>query len=493
MEDSPRQLELRWESSPDGESLATIGGVPLHSRKDPRKEAERFVVSLCRDLDRDPSLRVLLVGTGMGYHLEIPDLLHCSSRLLIFEPHTGLFVHHRKEGHWKRWIDRGFRLLDPESPNIPPPDGSGVSWTIRFFPSYHRLRGLRTLAEKFLAERSQQNEINRSTIQRFLKTWTNNALIRILSDGPLEYLPGNPGPEDSADLPGFQQTNRKNSGAVLYCGAGPELTEELEILIGNPDLRASVFLIGSDSALAPLLSLGLRPDLIFSIDSGRGTLYHLEMARILDERTLSNLSVLSWLPGPRFLSHFFSRIFYYPSSFPVDQMLLSSGEIPGHFWENRSRNQIALALHMARHLGLETLFTAGANFVSRGRETHCPGTGYQKYYLEKWDRLHPAPTFSPPGAYRPEATGKNALAIEGLQTQARDMQLKVLPLHDPANRNLFASLSGKPGHWKTIRMDRTIEKFLRSWNKEGEIFLKESLGDARLKQWKKRFHSREDF
>ena len=210
---------------------------------------------------------------------------------------------------------------------------------------------------------------------------------------------------------------------MIYAGAGPGLFTDLE-KIGFLNNRGKGLLVSSDTALGPLLSRSIIPDLLLCTDAGPGTLYHLENALRIGGPSIRTIPVLSWIPGPLALSLFFDRIFYYRSSHPVDQILAmdSTDGIPQ--WTNPTRNQAGLSLLLAAFLGVKKVFLAGTGFEKVRRMTHVEGSGYRKYAIENQTRTSPAEAYEP-GGYSDGRVEKSRVALEGIRTLAGELELQI--------------------------------------------------------------------
>lgn len=285
------------------------------------------------------------------------------------------------------------------------------------------------------AETTASTNVDQATGERFLRQWTRNAIVQIKRPpaGETMFAFLNATPRDPQRPVGPQ---------VLYCGAGPELFSDL----GLPDyiddaatarespviqqLRRRFFLIAADTALAPLLWLGLVPDLVLSIDSGPGTYFHLAAAARI--QPAFSFPVLTNLAGARCLPLFFQRRLFYRSTTPLDQWLAAGPLAEIVEWANPTRNAIGLAIHVAGLLRSTGIRTAGANFRSRGSQTHVRGTGYTEYFLSRAHRTAPLATYRPGGyitrAGGPERTEKNALTHAKTSAMAATAGIDLRPL-----------------------------------------------------------------
>jgi len=307
------------------------------------------------------------------------------------------------------------------------------------------LPSLLRLWPEILQDLLQPENTDRSSTDRFFRRWTFNFFGKIL---------------EKNTLPLIRSLHSEHHGC-LFCGAGPGLLDDLKPIQKN---LHKMLIISSDTALAPLLANQIVPDLILSIDAGRGTEYHFSAAQKLKKIPFpSSIPVLSWLPGPSVLDDFFSDIIYYPSSFPFDQVLCEYAKLD--FWENPSRNLAGLALILAGLAGFASLYTAGADFKAKNQQSHIRGSGYTYYALQRVNRTCSLEMYRP-GGYSDRLTQKNKTALEGLMDLSVKLGIKVLPLSEGHAPKLKETLT-EPKIQITaekIKQKELIQFFLKHWN-----------------------------
>ena len=304
---------------------------------------------------------------------------------------------------------------------------------IRLFipPQYMRLF---SDLETRLLQRIRSSDLDASTTGRFFRQWTRNFLALIQSKKSITFLKG--------------LRFSVKPDAVLFCGAGPNLIDDLQ---KNEQAFASenrnLFIVAADSAVAPLLARNIRPDLIISVDSGPGTAYHFRAVdRLIKNRHKWSLPldipVLSWSAGPRLLELYFKEVYYYRSSFPFDQ-LLGAGPLKDiQEWRNLSRNTAGIALLAGALVGMKCFYTAGADFCSINDQSHIRGTGYTIYSIESQNRIHPVEMYRP-GGYGKKPIAKNRVALNGLLKMAEDLEIEIKPLKSNRLPERSASLGWK--------------------------------------------------
>jgi hypothetical protein len=389
----------------DGSVNLVRNGITLHSRHNPEREAKRFAISVSDQLHQRniKSKSILLIGVGWGYHIPYICKLCSECTIYIFEPIPEILKILKESGRIEAlhlsnlvWID------NPDAVNHLHP-------LTMVLPVYGRI-----FRRRLASILSPSGGIDTTTASRFARIWFRNFFKRVSDRKGLPYLVRID--HDSPTPP-----------AALYCGAGPHLIDEIAPLIQSN--RHPIFLIASDTALAPLQAAGLHPDIVISMDAGYGTYEHLNA--FLKSRNSPNglpgdTPFLTWTGGPASLETLNANILLYPTTFPLDQLIEPLVRQPA--WINPSRNQAGIALHIAARAGCAKLFTAGADFVaSDGADTHTGGTGYTLYAMKRLDRTHPLEGYRVRG-YGRHLTEKNRSARTGLNDLSTELHIPVLPV-----------------------------------------------------------------
>lgn len=360
----------------DGQPNALVRGQHLHSTRDPRREAERIAAEIARTLQEGRPC--VLVGVGCGHVVRAALALDQvqNAPLRFFEPFTearGLFSPPGELG-----------LADPAAlvDFLRQNPGAGLFVA----PTWRRL--LPNIESDIASLLSGGAERTR---RHFFRQWTRNFFGRLRENDALAYL----NPADAADIP---SANTSASGrtppakaTIVHCGAGPGLFEDLNSfseLLHKPGTMVTAV----DSALAPLLNAGIEPDLVLSVDSGRGTALHLLAAAQLTDAAVT-IPVLTWTAGFSRLGAFANQVLYYRSSLPYEQWLGEGPLSDVTEFSNPSENAAGLALIVARAMGASQVCLAGTDFISRGSQTHVRGTGYDTYAHLRQHRLRPAETY----------------------------------------------------------------------------------------------------
>jgi len=425
-------------TNPDGTVNLQIGENWCHSRRDPQTEASRFVKKCLTEFEsHTPRPRsVFVIGIGWGYHVPLFIEAFPEIELYFYEPIEAVHAVLEQTGRLEELSLSGANIVtDPAAVLRKQP--------LLFLFPFHR----RTLPDQLEALLSATSRVDHATANRFTGLWIRNFVKRLVLKESFNFLT-----QIESSVPG---------GAALYCGAGPCAISELAPLIGQN--RHPFFLIASDSAVAPLYRVGITPDLVLSIDSGYATLYHLKaLLQLTRSRTLpSDLPFLTWSAGPLFLEQLGGSTLFYPTTFPFDQ--LCEGLYPIEPFLNRSRNQSGIALHLARIAGCSVLYTAGADGITNGVESHIPGNGYTLYALQNNSRTRPVESYRPRG-YGPTLTEKNRVSLDGLARMADEFSIELRPIS--SHKTQFASecKRGEVSHtlsFRTLPTERLRTHLLR--------------------------------
>jgi hypothetical protein len=404
----------------------------LHSKHDPVKEGDRFIQSLP---EQSESVNIV-AGLGWGYTAEslLKNLTESKTPVLFYEPIEEI----------QTILIRTGRLREL----------TGHPDSVKFYKIFFRLNELTDYISEHLSHKHKLNliispgyshqfpDLIKTLEDRLLKKTSDSKSISLF--GSL-WLRNSAKLWDGGESPAF--ISKKKSGTssphlpLIFCGGGPGIIENLKNTAGPDALKSFSYILSSDTASGPVFKSGITPDAVISIDAGRGTLFHLlSMMQLLPQEVQKaqtfDFPVISWSAGSGFLHNFFKERLYYRSTFPLDEAI--SAEYPVFndlpLWSNASRNMAGIALHIAKYLGYKEIYTAGSLFRSVNGQTHERGTGYEYYLLQRTNRLHSIENYSP-GLYTDERTGFNKTSLSELNQMAESMEIKILPLEEPENRD----------------------------------------------------------
>jgi len=166
---------------------------------------------------------------------------------------------------------------------------------------------------------------------------------------------------------------------AFITGAGPSLESQIEELRG---MRDSGFLIASDTSLPALLSYGLKPDLVISIDCQLVS-YHHFLQGLPDD-----VPLLLDLASPPVLTRLTKRSAFFTSSHPLS-LYLSTHWRPLPFIDTSGGNVSHAAVSLAEYLGAREIYLMGVDFSYPEGKAYCRGTYLYPLFRSQEDLLSP--------------------------------------------------------------------------------------------------------
>lgn len=349
------------------------GDLYLHSSYNPAAEGQR----LAEDFRIGEADLVVLLGCGLGYHIE--------SLLRNLSPDIALIVIERDPAIFARFLDRRdwrdlFRPFDcsfivgadatrlglhlQKVPFLTRPL-KPATWahgpSVRFAGEFY------AAAEREVLVYLRDNLRNIQTLLAHAPVFFENVVANICLLGTLHGV---------TDLFG-----RYAGQPVILVGAGPSLDLNGHLL---RRVRDRALIVAADTALKPLLQIGVEPHLVVASDPMAVNAAHLA--------GLPPIS--SVLVGEPSLN---SSIF---RGFPGDIRLYTLDEAPqrllaGYFGEKGNLSAwgsvSTCALDLAIKLGGSPIIFTGQDLAYTGGRVYCSGTAYDAAELEEMQRWGPSP------------------------------------------------------------------------------------------------------
>jgi hypothetical protein len=166
---------------------------------------------------------------------------------------------------------------------------------------------------------------------------------------------------------------------AFITGAGPSLEQQIEKLEG---MRESGFLIASDTSLPALLSYGLSPDLVLSIDCQLVSYHHFLQG------LPAGIPLLLDLASPPVLTRLPARTAFFSSNHPLS-LYLSSRWRPLPFIDTSGGNVCHAAVSLAQFLGAREIYLLGTDFSYPEGKAYCRGTYLFPLFASLEQRLAP--------------------------------------------------------------------------------------------------------
>lgn len=375
----PASCEL--EASSSGHATLSAGGSYVHSKVDPRREAER---ALAAGEAFGPD-GCLFCGCGLAYLPELYGARYPDAAIVIVEPELAVlmaFLASRPlEGllsHPNLVIVAGI----PASEAAAVPERIGLP-DIHSFESPALMKPNMPWWDEFRAVRArlkEKREINANTLKRFGDLWLRNMCRNL------------PALRERGGIEAFERFAAGMPALVL--AAGPSLDSILPRLA---DLARRCVVIAVDTAVRACLSAGVEPDFIVLVDPQYWNYRHLDGLTCPRSVLIAESAV--W---PAVLRFQCARVCLCASLFPL-----------GRFLESRARTRAELgaggsvsttAWDFARYIGAETIYMAGLDLGFPNKRTHFSGSIFEERSHTASNRFEPA-----------ETAGFRALTATGLR------------------------------------------------------------------------------
>jgi len=337
--------------------------LPLHSRRDPVAEADRWLEPCFAK--GDPAA-IVIIGLGLGYVLDALERRSPATRVIALEPHQTAARACLERRDWTQWIDSGrLRLLiGPEY------DGAAEAWRsldaggdappVLVHPVLAREFAAAVTAARAVASRIVFNaRANADAARQHAKPYLLNTL---------RNLPVIGREADVSRLAGaFPGT------PAVVIAAGPSLDRSVDQL---RQVRERAILIAVDTALRPLVTAGIEPHFVVGVDPSPMNATHLAEAVPRDTWLVAEGSL-----DPAALAPFGGRSFvfrvadHHPwpwlRSIGVERgMLAAWGSV------------VTSALDLATRLGCDPIVFTGVDLAFTGDRPYCAGTTWD----DEWTR-----------------------------------------------------------------------------------------------------------
>lgn len=381
-----------------GEPSLSADGRWVHSKFDPRREAERLA-SLA---EGDGPLVVL--GFGLGYAAEAAALAAPERLVIVAEKNPRVLALALGTRDLTAFLGRD-RLVF-----VVGGDPSGVLAALdsqKGKPAILSNRTLRELdpawydeAENAVRAWKSKDEINAATLKKFGSRWLRN-LARNL--------------ELIRDVPGVAGLAGCAAGLpALLVAAGPTLDEILPLL---PDIARRCVVVAVDTSLRAVLAAGVEPDFVVVVDPQYWNARHLDRCATARAALIAESAVY-----PSVLESTFSRVFLCSSLFPLGRYVEDAVDPKGALGAGGS--VATTAWDFVRLLGASPIWAAGLDLSFPDLKTHFKGALFE-------ERAHAEAQKTAPGELRsfkalrdglpftaPDAAGSSVLTDKRLSLYA---------------------------------------------------------------------------
>jgi hypothetical protein len=246
---------------------------------------------------------------------------------------------------------------------------------------------------------------------------------------------------------------------TLFVGASPLLETQMDWIYKN---KKFLYILCSDTASNSLIQNQIIPDAVISVDSGRGTIYHLN-------KLPEHIPILTWLGGASEIFYKNNPIHIFFTNYPLDQILCNilfqSHEL---ILENPSLNIAGLAKSFCIQYQSDLLLLAGISFKMNLGKTHTRGTGYENYFIDKTNRKVSLESYIP-NTYKQVISKKNEIALYHL-TDSSQIKIKSVSLTENFSESIIKenllsiriSEKEKKEFYKSIRKEEIMNALKKS-------------------------------
>jgi hypothetical protein len=209
---------------------------------------------------------------------------------------------------------------------------------------------------------------------------------------------------------GLQNRSIRPIRSAAICAAGPSLDDQIPLLV-EQKRKQELYVISADTALGALLSRGLKPDAVVSIDCQHISYYHFMGADCADIPLFLDISSPPLLPGFSTLPFFFS------GGHPL-AAYISQEWRPLPLLDTSGGNVTHACLSLAESLGAQRITVYGADFSYPAGRVYARGTYIYPYFERRQERLSPMEALLSSFLYRtpflPAEDSENTTAQTGI-------------------------------------------------------------------------------
>jgi len=376
--------DLKVETAASGTPTLSIGGLYVHSPRDPEREGNRLAEASLADGAGGPAV---ILGFGLGYAAQALAELSQAGKA----GQTPIIIVEKNLAVLRKALElRDLRSLfaRPGVACIPGGNGEGVIDVLSFFeksmgaksaPYVMRNRTLTSLDEQWYSSVesrirawAMKDDVNRATLNKFGKRWIRN-LSRNMS--AIRDAPG------IAHLAGLAAANAPLP--VFLAAAGPGLDNVASLL---PEIRKRCIIVAVDTSLRFLLRHSAEPDFVVVVDPQFWNNRHLDRCASARARLVAESAVY-----PPVLRLPFKETYLCGSLFPLGAFIEQRVDPKGALGAGGS--VATSAWDFARTLGPNQIWIAGLDLAFPGLKTHFRGARFEEKALAESARLNPAETW----------------------------------------------------------------------------------------------------
>ena len=341
--------------SPDGTKKS------LHSKYDPKQEAAQFIDSIYSD----ESSNYILIGLGLGYHLnDLHKRVSSQDRIIIFEKNPTLVRLAFSQNNFSEALSNpGVSIhINPDPSKIEQilyEDRTNLAihgyTPIDLKPLVNLERDYYKLINLAIKQAHQKFKLDINTqaaySQKFYKNIFNNGLAITKSPGIVatkDIFPSIP---------------------IIIVSAGPSLDKNIGLI---KSVREQILVITVATALKPLLRNGINPDFVISIDPNEDTIQSFDIKAIPEDLWL----IYDPCIPPEICSLFNKKKIMMDSKIELAKWITDHSEKKGTLGNISSVAHAAY--YLAQHMGCAPIILVGQDLSFEGHRMHCTDSFYNQ-------------------------------------------------------------------------------------------------------------------
>jgi len=364
------ETEFKVETAASGDPTLVYKGLYVHSKMDPKREAERLAETGSEEI------LALVLGFGLGYAF--------SALANKFPKRPIIIVEKRAEIIKKAFELRGFTAVLAREKLVFVLDVEGLISALSLFestpgipPLVVRNRALCSLdkewyrlAEDKIAEWNKRTNVNHATKKRFGRRWVKNLSLNLQAVRDCPGISRLEGILKQPDIPAF------------LAAAGPSLDETAPYL---NEIYNRCLVVAVDTSLRFLCSHKIEPDFALSVDPQYWNSRHLDRVACPNARMVAESAVY-----PTILRIPFAFIFLCGSFFPIGRFVEGRVDTKGDLGAGGS--VATSAWDFIRLLGARKVWISGLDLSFPDLKTHFHGALFEEKFHAASHRFAPGET-----------------------------------------------------------------------------------------------------
>ena len=375
--------DLAIEAAASGEPTLAYRDIYVHSKRDPRREAQRLVDSTASSSSGGGP--AVILGFGLGYTAAIlAEKLNADADgdrpIIVVEKHPAIL---KKALHAR---DLGAFLSKNRLVFVLGGSGEGITGALSLFkgspgvpPLVIQNRALTGMdgdwyagVEERIKTWNSRTTVNRATQKRFGKRWVRNLSQNLRAVRDIPGISRLEGILNGGDIP------------VFLAAAGPTLDAAGPVL---NEIALRCVTVAVDTSLRFFLSRRVDPDFVVSVDPQYWNYRHLDRVPAPNTRLIAESAVY-----PPVLRHRFGGMFLCGSFFPLGRFIEEKVDPKGDLGAGGS--VATSAWDFARHLGARQVWIAGLDLSFPELKTHFRGAAFEEKSHAESRRFSPGETWN---------------------------------------------------------------------------------------------------